>query len=307
MLDRDAGGAVYTEDDTIVSFDGTRLACRVWEPRGPAAPGRPVALLHHGVGYYGAAYHHLGRFLAGLGIALCAFDARGHGRSAGPRGDLVSGSTMLRDLHALVGWTRRRYPDRPLVLIGESMGGLFALNYAALFAQPVGSVAALVLVAPGLLIHPRQVADFTVVRRTPQARRDPVAQGTAMRAWQAALVGSRDTAWLRAHDADPLVLPVVSGRYMWTVSVMSMRSPAAAARWTGPTLILHGKRDGVVLYHSSVMIYHMLSSPDKEIALFPNVWHTMFWDPDTPQVLARLESWLAARFPTESRPSYADR
>jgi len=268
-----------------------------------------VALLHHGVAYYGAAYHALGTYLAARGVPLCAPDARGHGRSGGERGAMRNGRTMLFDLHTMVCWVRRRYPGRPLLLIGESMGGLFALNYAALFAQPAGTVAALLLVAPGLLIHPRQVAHFTVVRRTPQARRTTAENGPAMRAWRAALVGSRDAAWLLAHDADPLVLPSVSGRYMLTVTAMSIRSPGAARRWTGPTLILHGKRDGVVPFQGSVMLYRLLGAPDKELALFPDVWHTMFWDPDTPRILARIESWLAQRFPIApgGEPLHADR
>ncbi len=297
MSDPTEAPATRVGDVRVMAPDETSLACRIWEPAAAGPPDAPVALLHHGVAYYGAAYARLGTFLARRGVPLCAFDARGHGRSDGPRGELVSGHTMLLDLHAVVTWLGRRFPGRPIVLIGESMGGLFTLNYAGRMIREACPIAALILVAPGLLIHPRQVADFTVVRRTPQARRDTEDQGAAMRAWRAALAGSRDTAWLEARERDPLVLPRVSGRYMWIVSAMSMRSPVAAVRWSGPTLILHGKQDGVVPYQGSVMLYHMLSATDKEIVLFPDVWHTMFWDPDSPAVLASMAGWLDAHFP----------
>ncbi|HUS16751.1 MAG TPA: alpha/beta fold hydrolase [Chloroflexia bacterium] len=296
MTDASVGAAVRTSDVWMPSFDGTELACRVWEPAGGVAPGSPVAVLHHGVAYYGAAYDGLGAFLAELGVPLCALDARGHGRSGGQRGALRNGRTVLFDLHTVACWVRRRYPGHPLLLIGESMGGLFALNYAALFGRGSDAVAGLVLVAPGLLLHPRQVADFTIVRRTPQARRDADAQGAAMRAWQAALRGSRDLDWRRTYDEDPLVLGEVSGRYMMTVAAMSTRCPVAARRWTRPTLILHGKRDGVVPYQGSIVLYHLLAAEDKELILFPEVWHTMFSDPDTPAVLGRLQQWLQPRF-----------
>lgn len=287
--------AVRVEDARLPSFDGTEIACRVWEPA-RLPEGRPVALIHHGVGGHGGAYSGLGAFFAGLGVPLCAPDARGHGRSGGERGEMHNGRTMLADLHAMVCWVRRRYPGRRLLLVGESMGGLFALNYAALYAPDGGDVSALILVAPGLLIHPRQVADFTVVRRTPQARRAASEQGQAMRTWRAALVGSRDPDWLRTYAADPLVLPEVNGRYMRIVAAMSMRSPAAARRWTGPTLLLHGKSDTVVPYQGSVMLYRLLAAPDKELALFPDVQHTMFSDPDTPRVLTTIEGWVSAHF-----------
>jgi alpha-beta hydrolase superfamily lysophospholipase len=301
MQARDDVDAVRQFDDRVETFDGTAIAVRVWAPVAEGRPGSPVAVLHHGVAYYGAAYAGLGRFLAGLGVPLCAPDARGHGRSGGARGEMVSGRTVLLDLHAVVCWVRRHYPNRPILLIGESMGGLFALNYAALYATQAHQVAGVLLVAPGLLIHPRQIADFTVVRHTPQARRAAEAHGRAMRAWRAALAGSRDAAWMQAHDNDPLVLPGVSGRYMLTIVAMSMRCSVTARRCTPPTLIIHGKRDGIVPYQGSLMLYHLIGAEDKALILFPEVWHTMFWDPDTPAVLERIEAWLAARFPIDSR------
>lgn len=303
MSDPDGEPIIVAADAQVTSFDGTALTCRFWEPPGGGPAHAPIALLHHGVAFYGAAYTGLGSFLAARGVPLCAPDARGHGRSGGNRGDMRNGRTMLLDLHTWVSWARHRWAHgashRPLLLIGESMGGLFALNYAALFGDYPHCVAGLLLVAPGLLIHPRQVANFTVVRHVLQARRDPRAMGKALCAWRAALASSRDAAWMAAYAQDPLVLRKVNARYMLIVSTMSVRAPVAAARWPGPTLILHGKRDSVVPYQGSLMLYRLLGAADKELALFPDAWHTLFWDPDTPEVLARIEAWLAARFPIQ--------
>ena len=55
---------VHIFDAQVRAADDTPLACRVWEPCDPAEAGRPVAVLHHGVAYYGAAYGRLGAFLA---------------------------------------------------------------------------------------------------------------------------------------------------------------------------------------------------------------------------------------------------
>jgi alpha-beta hydrolase superfamily lysophospholipase len=106
---------------------------------------------------------------------------------------------------------------------------------------------------------------------------------------------------MQARDNDPLVLPGVSGRYMLTIIAMSMRCSVTARRCTPPTLIIHGKRDGIVPYQGSLMLYHILGAEDKALVLFPEVWHTMFWDPDTPAVLERIEAWLGAHFTIDSR------
>jgi len=296
MADQPAA-AVRTTDVFVPALDGTHLACRVWEPADGVRAGQPVAVLQHGVAAYGAPHTVLGTFLAGRGMALCAPDTRGHGRSGGRRGAMRSPRTVLLDLHSIVSWTRHRYPGHPLILIGESMGGLSTLNYAAYIAKEPRTVDALWLIAPGVMIHPRQVADFTVVRRTPHARRAATDYGPAMRAWRNAIVGSRDADWLAKYYADPLVLSSLNPSYMMIIVALSLRCPVAARLWTAPTLILHGKADGVVPYQASVVLHGLFGAEDKELALFPNVWHTVFADPDTPQVLARLDTWLTAHYP----------
>ena len=69
----------------VPSFDGTLLACRVWED--PATDrGTQVVLLLHGLAHHGNAYGHVGGHLAAAGIPVCAWDARGprlFGRRAG--------------------------------------------------------------------------------------------------------------------------------------------------------------------------------------------------------------------------------
>src|SRR3712207_807219 len=139
----------------LAAVDGTPLACRVWEPP-VAEQGQQVLLLLHGLAHHGNAYGHVGRHLALAGMPVCAWDARGHGLSGGTPGTLPDRATLLRDIDTVVEMLRHRYPGRRLYLMGESMGGLFSINYAGTPAWG-RKLAGLILIAPGLLLHHVQV------------------------------------------------------------------------------------------------------------------------------------------------------
>ena len=54
---------------------------------------------------------------------------RGHGRSAGQRGHAPNFAVLLAEVAQLLIECERRYPDRPVILYGHSMGGNLLLNY----------------------------------------------------------------------------------------------------------------------------------------------------------------------------------
>lgn len=89
------------------------------------APTRPVAVLLHGaLGAAGVLAACLPVFAAGFEPVLC--DLPGHGRSppvAAPSVELFG--------RAVAAAVEARFPGRPVLLVGESLGGLVALDAAA--------------------------------------------------------------------------------------------------------------------------------------------------------------------------------
>ena len=86
-------------EETMVSWDGAELFYRAWVP--PAAGEKALLLFHRG-------HEHSGRwseFVEMLGladVAIFAWDARGHGRSAGERGSAENFGMMVKDVEAFV-------------------------------------------------------------------------------------------------------------------------------------------------------------------------------------------------------------
>lgn len=125
--------------------DGTSLAFRHYPARGAAADS--VVILIHGSSGSSAAVHALGRALAERGVETYAPDIRGHGGS-GTRGDIGYGGQLQDDLADLAAMVRRSQPSAPLILMGHSAGGGFALRMAG---SPVQDLfARVVMLAPYL-------------------------------------------------------------------------------------------------------------------------------------------------------------
>ena len=91
-------------------------------------------------------YHHVAERLVGLGLRVAIPDHHGHGRSGGKRLRARDLSEFTADLETLR--TLELVAGKPTYLLGHSMGGEIALDYA-LDHQDV--LAALVLSAPAVL------------------------------------------------------------------------------------------------------------------------------------------------------------
>ncbi len=99
------------------------LAVRRWAPSPGEGAGVPVVLLP-GTGASSATWDVVARLLA-RGRPVIAVDLRGHGASTWPGVYSIDG--MAADVAALV----PRLADRPVDLVGHSLGGLVALRAAA--------------------------------------------------------------------------------------------------------------------------------------------------------------------------------
>jgi alpha-beta hydrolase superfamily lysophospholipase len=125
--------------------DGTALGYRHY-PATTVSTDR-IAILIHGSSGSSSSVHALAKALAARGVETYAPDIRGHGAS-GTRGDIAYIGQLEDDLEDFVAEVRKAHPNAPLVLIGHSAGGGFALRVAG---SPIQSLfSRTVLLAPYL-------------------------------------------------------------------------------------------------------------------------------------------------------------
>lgn len=97
-----------------------------------------VVILQHGARADRKQVLDRARFLHTAGYAVLLFDFQAHGESVGKQ--ITFGHLESRDSQAAVAFTKQRFPDQPIGVIGVSLGGV-----SALLAKPPLDVQALVL------------------------------------------------------------------------------------------------------------------------------------------------------------------
>ncbi len=262
---------------------GRRLHVERWTPA-VVAPGPPKApvLIVHGFGEHADRYDHVAQALAGAGRFTFAFDLAGHGRSDGRRAVVESVAETVADIDRLVGEATNT--SKP-VLLGHSMGGAFAAAYAT---ANQGRLSALVLSAPALHLASSPRLQAVVV----QALASVAPRAGVTRVDPAGL--SHDPAVVAAFASDLLVW---HGRFPARTAVELYRASRLAFAGAGelrvPTLILHGDADPIVPVRSSPNFFAALGSEDKELEIFPGLYHEPFNELDREAVIAVLLEWLS--------------
>ncbi|MCA1789244.1 MAG: alpha/beta hydrolase [Thioalkalivibrio sp.] len=109
--------------DFRIPAGGHELAA--WELRPAGEPRRPVFLIAHGWGASYGTILRLGEPLARAGFEVVLFDVRGHGRNE-PL-PYVTVRHFRDDIDSALHYMKGRYPGRPVILVGHSLGGAGAI------------------------------------------------------------------------------------------------------------------------------------------------------------------------------------
>src|SRR5688572_1860940 len=123
----EATAAIQTEQGDFKGAEGLSIFWQSW--RGTAEP-RAVVVLIHGAAEHCNRYGYVVEKLAPAGFPVFALDLRGHGRSQGDRMVIDRMENAVADIDQVVTRAREEVPGVPLFLLGHSMGGAIALEYA---------------------------------------------------------------------------------------------------------------------------------------------------------------------------------
>src|SRR5687767_5851908 len=112
-------------EEILDAADGVKLHVSHFVP--PVAPRFSLVALH-GFTVYAGPYARIWRRLGEAGIAVTAFDLRGHGRTGGRRGHVSRFDLYYQDLALVMAAARKNHPTLPLGLLGHSFGATVALD-----------------------------------------------------------------------------------------------------------------------------------------------------------------------------------
>jgi alpha-beta hydrolase superfamily lysophospholipase len=267
-----------------VKLERLAIAGRVW----PAPSPRALIGITHGIGEHSERYAALAGMLVRAGYTVASMDWPGHGESAGTRGDAPSW-LHLRDRFVAATFTATRgipgQPESvPQVLLGHSMGGVLALDFA--------------------LAHPREIVG--VIASAPALR-------SAMPPWWKLMLAnialatapsigfptgleeggmSRDPEVVTARDRDALIHDRISPRLYHGFTDARQRVLREARRLAIPALVLHGAADRVVDPEGSREFCAAAPRALVRCVEYPDAYHEIFNDLCREQVIADTLAWL---------------
>ena len=258
---------------------------RVWLPPRP----KKSMILVHGFAEHSGRYDEMAMHFAKRGFAVHAYDQSGHGRSAGPRGDVDRYDRLIDELVRFNEIVAAEHPGLPITLVGHSMGGLVAAATVA-FRSP--SIDRLVL--SGALLE--LGADSPRWRELLARLLAPLGPRVGLAVGLDPSGLSRDPEVGRRYQADPFVKDHMSARFAagMVSTLRSMRD--AADRIDRPALILHGEMDPICPVAGSRTFHAGLSpatASASRLLVYPELRHEIFQEPERHQVWQDMLDWMA--------------
>ena len=247
---------------------------------------KAVVVIVHGVTEHCGRYSNMAHRFVSAQIGACGFDLRGHGRSAGHRGHVDRWQNYTSDLDRFLRTVRAAYPDVPVFLFGHSLGSLIVLS--CVMEHPTAIRGAIVC---GAAIEPVGVArPHLVALARAFSLLWPTFSISLRTKGKAAL--SRDPRVEADFLADPLVNKSITARFGTEGLAMIAAVKRRAHSVSLPLLVIHGGADPLNSVAGAQQFFHEVSSPDKDMIVYPDSYHEPHNDLDRDKVLADLCDWI---------------
>lgn len=299
-FDRPEEEAMRPHDElSFATADGVSLFYRHW----PAveAPARgAVVILHRGHEHSGRVAH-LADELALPGFDLFAWDARGHGRSPGPRGHAPSFAALVRDLDAFVAHigATHGFAVEDTAVVAQSVGAVVAATWVHDYAP---KIRALVLASPAFRVRlyvPLARPGLRLLRR--------LRGNFDVQSYVKARMLTHDPSRAASFDTDPLITRAISVDILLGLNDAAERVVADAAAITVPTQLLVSGSDYVVEAGPQHRFYERLGSRTKERHVLSGFYHDTLGELGRAPAVAAVRRFLVEQFDRPlARPSLQD-
>ena len=265
--------------------DGYRLPLSVWNPAGEP---QAIVLGLHGFNDYRAAFSAPAEFLAANDIMIYAYDQRGFGETA-QRGLWPGPDVLQQDARTMVQLLCARYPEKPLFLLGESMGGAVVMDM--LQTAETACLKGVILVAPAVWGWQA----MPLWQRSALWLAAHTAPGQTLTGEGLELTPSDNIEMLRALGHDPLIIKETRIDAVFGLTNLMESALHSGQQLTLPALILYGEQDDIIPPNSMCEMMKGLPGPQTghwRIVLYPGGYHMLTRDLQAAVVLEDMVSWI---------------
>lgn len=276
-------------EHTFVADDGAELFYRAWAPVADAQQAPTGVLLFHRGHEHSGRWQELVDDIDMPSTWFFAWDARGHGRTDGPRGDAPSFSRMVRDAENFSQHvaTAHGVARENTAVLAQSVGAVLAATWVHDYAPPVR---AMVLGTPALKIKLYVPAAIPGLRLLNKLK-----PGSFIKSYVKPRMLTHEPQQADAYAADPLISPQISVNILLGLHDASKRIVADARAITTPTLMLISGKDWVVERGPQDRLFERISTLDKRRVVYPDFFHSTFWEQQRAKPIAEARGFLDQR------------
>jgi alpha-beta hydrolase superfamily lysophospholipase len=279
------------QERTFRTFDGTELFYRHW----PAvkSPSRGAIVLFHRGHEHSGRVAHLVDELGLDDFSFYAWDARGHGRSPGPRGFSPSLATSIRDVDDFVGEVARdsKHAIEDVAVIAQSVGAVLVAAWLHDYAPRIRCA---VLASPAF-----KVKLYVPFARTGISAMHKLKGNFFVKSYVKAKFLTHDPERIASFDADPLITRDISANILLALYETAERVVADANAITVPLQLLISGSDFVVHHGPQHDFFVRLGSTIKERHVLPGFFHDTLGERDREIALKLVRTFINARFTNE--------
>lgn len=276
------------EEREFVAHDGESLFYRHW-PAATETPKGAILLFHRGHEHSGRMAH-LVEELALPDYAFFAWDARGHGRSPGPRGYSPGVAASVGDVQAFAEHVAQAHGRRieDMAVVAQSVGAVVAASWILDHAPPIRAFVAASpafkvklyapFARPGLKLLKKLRGDFYV------------------NSYVRAEFLTHDPERIASFKADPLIARAISVNMLLELYEAGERVVAEAGKIATPVQLLISGGDWVVHRAPQERFFANLGSAVKERKLLPGFYHDTLGEKDRAPAIADVRAFVEGRF-----------
>ena len=245
-------------------------------------------VMTHGLGEHSEAYEHLATGLLKYKINLTSWDLRGHGKSDGKRGYVENFMDYVRDLDCFFKRLGNQQKLKlPYFIGGHSLGGLIVLRY--LMENGAGKSRGVCLSSPllGLSLPVPPIKDYAshlLHKFLPTMTLHNEIKFEDL---------THDPDILTSYYTDPFRHDKISsGIYLGMVENMQIVNTRGGSTLSSPVLLQLAGDERIVSRKSSEEFFPTISSKDKKLLVYENLYHEIFNETERAQAYADLAGFI---------------
>lgn len=269
-----------------MELSSIKVFYRSWE----ASDEKAVICGIHGLGEESSRYSKLGNFLSANGFSFFIYDLRGHGKTAFNTknfGYVDSFYSFVHDTRDFISKVIEEKSVKKVILFGHSMGGLIALHYLSRIKDYVscGVTSGAATITKTSFLQKYLLLFVNMVKPTFRVNLPIKLED---------LTHSKDV--YDKYLSSYLIVKRPTVKLLYELYRGSKTVWRYLPQINIPILMMHGEADKVVPKEATVKAFEMINSNDKQLKIYPKMYHEIFNEENNQQVYSDLIEWLSVKF-----------